>query len=521
MCYVALCHVLCVSIPCILLPMQDAKPPILPPAPPSPPSHSIARLHLWQIQWVRDLMLIAAIFGVVYLGYQIRIVTIPILLALTLAYLFEPLVRWLLARRLCSRRVAAMGIIALSFFLLVVPLVLGAGFAVVQGAKGASEVAATVAKVQKSAAAPEDEALKAEVPKGAWMSIRDFLAERPGRKEPKNFQPLPGQSTPAPTPDAAPTPPVPKPSVTPPVEPSATAPVPPRQTIESGSGGAGDHEGLIAHLAGREEMRELGQRTLDWLSTHAGELSASLGQRVASGGADAARAAYATATTVGSIVLQAILTAIFFYFFSTGWAAVLAFSESFIPEARRGRATYILSKMDHAIAGFVRGRITICAIEACFFTLMYFLAGVPAPLVLGPIVGIIFMVPFMQALGAPVAMVLMWLGGVEGPVFAPHLFESSGGLWWILLAPPAIHIAANVFDDYFLTPTIQGKHTDLAIPTIVFSSIAGGALAGVYGLLLAIPVAACVRILMKEVFWPRLEQWVKGEAKDVLPFGKE
>ena len=472
--------------------MQDAKPPTL-----TPPHLSIARLHLWQIQWVRDLMLIAAIVGVVYLGYQIRVVTVPILLALALAYLFEPLVRWVVARRYCSRRIAAMGIIGITFFVLVVPAVLGTGFAVVQGAKGASELAASISKVQKSAAAPEDEQLLADVPSGAWMSVRNFLAERPARKElKKDVVPAPPPAT------------------------GTTTPAPPQQPVVS-EPTASEAHGLMARLGGREEMRELGQRAIDWLSTHAGELSATLGSRVASNSADAARAAFATVATVGSIVLQAVLTAIFFYFFSTGWASVLTFSESFIPESQRDRSTYILSKMDRAIAGFVRGRITICFIEACFFTLMYFLAGVPAPFVLGPIVGIIFIVPFMQSIGAPVAMVLMWLGGVEGPVVAPHLFASSGGLWWILLAPPAIHIAANILDDYFLTPTIQGKHTDLAIPTIVFSSIAGGALAGVYGLLLAIPVAACVRILMKEIFWPRLEKWVRGEAKDVLPIGRE
>ncbi len=489
-----------------------------PPSTPTAPAQSIARLHLWQIQWVRDLMLIAAIVGVVYLGYQIRVVTVPILLALTLAYLFEPLVRWVVAKRYCSRRVAATGIIAITFFVLVVPAVVGAGFAVVQGAKAASEVASSISKVQKSVAAPEDEQLKADVPHGAWTSIRDFLAERPARQEiKKDVVPTPGL-----TPDSPPYPPAPvspKTSPNPPAEPSATAPAPPLKTVEVVP--APESTGLLAHLGGREEMRELGQRAIDWLSMHAGELSASLGRRVASSGADAARAAFATATTVGSIVLQVLLTAIFFYFFSTGWASVLTFSESFIPEAQRERVTYILGKMDRAIAGFVRGRITICAIEACFFTLMYFLAGVPAPWILGPIVGIIFIVPFMQSIGAPVAMMLMWLGGVEGPVFAPHLFASSGGLWWILIAPPVIHITANFLDDYFLTPTIQGKHTDLAIPTIVFSSIAGGALAGIYGLLLAIPVAACVRILMKEVFWPRLEKWVKGEAKDVLPIGRE
>ncbi len=57
-------------------------------------------------------------------------------------------------------------------------------------------------------------------------------------------------------------------------------------------------------------------------------------------------------------------------------------------------------------------------------------------------------------------------------------------------------------------------------PTILFASIAGGALMGVYGLLLAIPVAACLKILLRELFWPRFKAWSEGEEKDFLPIGR-
>jgi predicted PurR-regulated permease PerM len=430
-------------------------------------------------------MIIAAVLGVLFLGYEIRVVTVPMLLALALAYLFEPLVRWLRARRICSRRAAALGIIALSFFIIIVPLTFGAGFAVVQGARAAGDIATGVSRVQKSLEKPDDAALRGQITEGAWLSIRDYLARKTASKD-------------------APAPPIPG-------------------AIPAPASGA-DHApppSVIERITDGEEAKELGARAIGWLNEHAGELAAALGRRVAGSGADAARAAFTTATTIGTLVLQAVLTAVFFYFLSTSWAGVLEFWESFIPQAQRPRAMEILGKMDHAIAGFVRGRVTIVLIEIVLITLLYFLAGVPMPLLLGPMVGMLFIVPYMNTLGIPIAVLLMWLQGVQGPIVAPHLFAGSGGLWWILLAPPAIHFIGHALDDYFLNPLIQGKHTDLAIPTIVFSSIAGGALAGVYGLLLAIPVAACLRILMKEVFWPRLEKWVRGEAKDLLPIGRE
>ena len=55
----------------------------------------VSSLHLWQIQWVRDSFLILAIIFVVWLGYAMRDITIPLLVALLLAYLFEPLISYL------------------------------------------------------------------------------------------------------------------------------------------------------------------------------------------------------------------------------------------------------------------------------------------------------------------------------------------------------------------------------------------------------------------------------------------
>ena len=80
-----------------------------------------------------------------------------------------------------------------------------------------------------------------------------------------------------------------------------------------------------------------------------------------------------------------------------------------------------------------------------------------------------------------------------------------------------VWMLGQFMDDYVLTPRIQGKTTGMDTPTILFASLAGGVLAGVYGLLIAIPVAACIKILLKEVFWPRFKAWSEGRRRDFLP----
>ncbi|MFN8730839.1 MAG: hypothetical protein ACK5Z4_13375, partial [Planctomyces sp.] len=57
-------------------------------------------LHVWQLQPVRDVLLLALVAWLVYLGYVLSVVTVPLLLAMALAYLFEPVVAYLTRRGL-------------------------------------------------------------------------------------------------------------------------------------------------------------------------------------------------------------------------------------------------------------------------------------------------------------------------------------------------------------------------------------------------------------------------------------
>ena len=132
----------------------------------------------------------------------------------------------------------------------------------------------------------------------------------------------------------------------------------------------------------------------------------------------------------------------------------------------------------------------------------------PAWLLMGPVMGALVLVPYGQGVGAPVAMLLMALQPAAG---------FQGEWWWIVASPLVLLTIGQFLDDYILTPKIQGKSTNMDTPTILFASIAGGTLAGIYGLLVAIPVAACLKILLREVFWPRFKSWAEGRERDFLP----
>ena len=404
--------------------------------------------HLWQIQPVRDVLLGASLFGVLYLGYVIRSITVPMLLALLLAYLTEPVVNWLIRKQAwITREIASVIILVAGLFVVVIPLVVASVVGVRQSIS-VTQKAITNAQVVAGA-------LKADDPTEALAKI-----EQPSLRVVGTF--LNGVTE-------------------------------------------GENRKYLGPVF--EATWDLATSAEAWVKENAGTIS----KRVFGTGVSVFGKIVDVMTSFGLLVFTFFLTAFFFFFFSTRYGGVIDFWESLIPTGRRGRAIELARKMDRVVAGFVRGRLTICAIQSAVLVAGYWAIGVPSPLVLGLVVGALTIVPYASGIGIPIAIALMF--------FAPDHTGLRSETWWILLAPTLLYGFVQALDDYFLTPKIQGDATDLDTPTVLFASLAGGTLAGVYGLLLAIPVAACGKIIVKELVWPRVRAWAEGRTRDPLPLG--
>lgn len=421
-------------------------------------------LHLWQIQPLRDAAIIVAIVGLVYVGQLLSIVTVPMLLALALAYLFEPLARIVTSRNLFGRRTFAIAVIVGALLGVVVPLSIGAALGIAQGARFVQSVANNVESLVRSVDSPEDDSARDSLPP-AWRRVHDYLLEQ----ERANRL---------------------------------------RGTLKEATQGARDAIKSPPPAGEEAAGPSVIYKVVRWSVVKLRENSEAISKQALQSGADVFGIAFRTFGTLGVLAFQAFLTAFFFYFFCTGFGRVREFTRDLVPRASKTRTFALLSKMDRAIASFVRGRLTICAILVGYYTFAYWLIGVPAALVVGPIVGICSLLPYVASLSVPVCMLLLWL--------EPHTgFRAEW--WWIVFAPLLVFFGAQALDDYILTPTIQGRQTDMNTPTILFASIAGGVLGGFYGLLLAIPIAACLKILLTDVFWPRFKAWTEGKARDLLP----
>ncbi|MCP3914293.1 MAG: AI-2E family transporter [bacterium] len=393
--------------------------------------------HLWQIQPVRDVLGFVLLVSLLLLGERLSLVTVPLLLSLLFAYLFEPLVRRMVRIPRVGRVMAVSGIVAVGAIGVVVPVCVALGFGLLQGIDFAGDVAQRAGTVIESVARPDDQELRAALGDGVWRDAREFIVELR--------------------------------------DPAAR----------------GEHRWLETFGVDKVAQRRAAESVLAWVKSNGEEIAAA----AIGTGHGALIATLTTLGSLGALVFGAFLTAFFFFYWSTGWPDLVIATRGLVPKSNRERVLDILGQMDRAVNGFVRGRLTVAVVLGVFYTIGFALIGVPAPLIIGPALSLVTIVPYAALAAVPVIMVLLGLQDLAG---------FRGELWWVIVAPLVWYQIAQALDDYVLTPMIQGKATGLDTPTILFSSIAGGILLGIFGLLVAIPLAACTRILFKEVVWPRV-----------------
>lgn len=206
-----------------------------------------------------------------------------------------------------------------------------------------------------------------------------------------------------------------------------------------------------------------------------------------------------TAVYIGTMALL-----IPFYFFIIAWHfdAIMGKVKDLMPVQEKDQILAIIKEMDEAIAAFFRGRLVIVLVTAVFFSLGWspLFADVPYWLVLGISAGILNFIPYLAALA--------WLAAIFSKGLAVG-FSGSFNLWLVVIWPSIVYGIVQFIDGWLLTPWIQGRSLNLGVITVIIVVLTGGMIAGLYGLLLCIPIAACAKILFTRLILPRFYQWTE------------
>jgi predicted PurR-regulated permease PerM len=206
-------------------------------------------------------------------------------------------------------------------------------------------------------------------------------------------------------------------------------------------------------------------------------------------------------STAAYLIFSVALVLIYFFLLSWHFNGALRSFGRYLPHSRRERISEILSRMDQAVGQFFRGRLVIAVLMGILLSVGWFLTGVPYWFFLGMLTGLLNIVPYLSIVGWPIAILLKYAETVTAAG------GQSSSVLSIVLWPSAVYIAVQLLEGWLLTPWIQSGQTNLSAAMIIIVVFIGAGLAGILGMLLAIPVAACIKILLDEIVLPRARRW--------------
>jgi predicted PurR-regulated permease PerM len=171
-----------------------------------------------------------------------------------------------------------------------------------------------------------------------------------------------------------------------------------------------------------------------------------------------------------------------------------------LPGLYRDRITDIWRQIHQAIAGFFRGRLVIAIICTLLILPVLIFCDVRFGVLIALLTGAVIIVPYL------------WIPFGLLPACIFILFDYPGDYVRFFVVAGAFIVVANL-DQFILTPRIVGRKVELHPITIFLSMFVFGTLFGFFGIMLAVPLAAILKILAKELVLPEL----KALARETRP----
>lgn len=196
------------------------------------------------------------------------------------------------------------------------------------------------------------------------------------------------------------------------------------------------------------------------------------------------------AGSVLASIFNTITVLVLTIYFSLSFTKIREGSLRLIPNSKRSRVQSLMDPILEKIGGYIAGNVVISIVAGVVSFAFLAIAGAPFPVALALWVAIADLIPLVGAT----------LGAVPAVVVA--FFDS-----------PATGIATLVFfvlyqqvENYVIAPRVMTKAVDLSPAAVLVSALAGAALLGVPGVLMAIPAAAALKLISNEIVVP----WAEG-----------
>ncbi len=158
-----------------------------------------------------------------------------------------------------------------------------------------------------------------------------------------------------------------------------------------------------------------------------------------------------------------------------------------VPSSKRATFTGLAEQIADSIGRYVMGQVTIALINATAGFIMMSIVGVQFSLVLAVITFGLALIPLVGSISGAAIVTIVALTTSPSTALVVGIY----------------YLAYLQIEAYLISPRIMSKAVSVPSAVIVVAALAGGALLGVLGALVAIPVAASIILIIRQVWVPR------------------
>lgn len=159
------------------------------------------------------------------------------------------------------------------------------------------------------------------------------------------------------------------------------------------------------------------------------------------------------------------------------------------PASNRARVAELTEQITGSVGKYVVGQVMLGLANGVLTFILLTILGASMPAVFALLAFLGSLIPLAGTISASVVIVVMQL----------LLLPPGSNTWWILAIYYVVYMQVEA---YLISPRIMSSAVQVPGPIVVIAALTGGTLLGLLGALIAIPVAAAVLLLIKEVVIP-------------------
>ncbi|MBM7554667.1 AI-2E family transporter [Thalassobacillus pellis] len=186
------------------------------------------------------------------------------------------------------------------------------------------------------------------------------------------------------------------------------------------------------------------------------------------------------------MIIAAVIPVLTFYFLKD-FDRMKGVCKKLTPKRFQSEGKHLLEDISISLGGYIRGQLLVCLFVGLFSFLGFWIIGIKYPLLLGIVIGATNIIPYFGPL----------LGAIPAVIIA---MTTS---WKMVVFVLITIIIVQMLEGNLLSPYIVGKSIHIHPILIILALLVGEEVAGVLGMILAVPVLTCLKVLLEHLWEAR------------------